>query len=165
MIIIGIDPGYDRLGVAVIKKNDKKEILLFSDCIGSSKNYNFSERLFFIGDTLKKIISKWKPDTMAIETLYLQNNKKTGMRVSEARGVCIYFAGKYNLSIYEYTPIQIKETICGYGRADKKQVIDMVKRSILLTKKKRLDDEYDAIAIALTCIYRDINILSTLLKK
>lgn len=161
MNVIGIDPGYDRFGVSVAEKINGKEIILYSDCIETNKKEVFSERLFTIGGALEDLIKKFKPRGVALETLYMNKNQKTGMRVSEARGACIYIAGKYNLQVFEYTPTQIKETICGYGRADKKQLSDMVQKIVTLPKKKRLDDEYDAIATSLTCIYRDINILST----
>lgn len=164
MKIIGVDPGYDRFGVSVVEKKDGKETLLFSDCVKTDKYADFSERLVVVGNAFEELVQTWNPDGVAVETLYITKNQKTAMRVSEARGVCMYIAGKHRLYVFEYTPIQIKETICGYGRADKKQVADMIQRTISLPPKKRLDDEYDAIAVAFTCLYRDINILSTQLK-
>ncbi len=155
MIILGIDPGYARFGVAVIQKGDKeKERLLFSDCIQTDKNSDFYDRLNELGESLEKIIKQWKPDTLSVENLFLHKNQKTSSRVSEVRGMAIYVATKHKLRIFEYTPLEVKLTIAGFGKADKKQVEEMVKRTISLPTKKRLDDEYDAIAVGLTCLYR-----------
>jgi len=151
MIILGIDPGYERLGVAILEKNDGKEELLFSNCIKTSTKEPFNERLFVLGENLEKIIKKWKPDIVAIEKLFFTNNQKTAMRVSEVRGLIIYLAMLYKSEVHEFTPLEIKTAVVGYGKAEKKQVEHMVKTILKLKDKKRYDDETDAIACALTC--------------
>lgn len=153
MKIISIDPGYERMGVAVIEKNisDKKETLLFSDCIKTEAKEKHPLRLQKIGEELQKIIKKFEPECLAIEKLYFSNNQKTALLVSEARGVILYEGSKNNLKIFEYTPADIKIALTGYGLAPKKQVLEMVKKLINVKKEIKYDDEFDAIAIGLTC--------------
>jgi len=149
--ILGIDPGFDRFGVSVLKKENNKESLIFSDCLITNKKESFDTRLFQIGNDLEKIIKKYKPNHLSIEKLFLSSNKTTAMRVSEIRGICIYLAKKYNIDIFEYSPPEIKLAITGYGKASKEDISHMVALILKLDKKdKKIDDEYDAIAIALT---------------
>lgn len=152
MIILGIDPGFERLGVAVLEKNkgDRKEKVLFSECFKTSAKLEFSERLLLIGKEVRKIIKEYKPEVLSIETLFLTTNHKTVMHVAEARGVVIYEASDANLKIFEVSPPQIKMATTGYGKADKEQVIKMVKMLVDIDNSKKQDDELDAIAIALT---------------
>jgi crossover junction endodeoxyribonuclease RuvC len=152
MRILGIDPGYERLGVAILEKNksDKKEKVLFSECFKTSAKLEFSERLFLIGKKIKNIIKKFKPDVLAIETLFLTTNQKTVMHVAEVRGAIICEASSGGLKIFEACPPQIKIAITGYGKANKEQVMKMVKILTEIDNKKKSDDELDAIAIALT---------------
>jgi len=151
MIILGIDPGYERIGIAIVEKNKpNKERLIYSTCFKTSAKINFEERLFLIGQEVEKTIKKYKPKILAIETLFLNTNQKTVMHVSEARGVIIYEAIKNNLGLFEATPPQIKIATTGYGRADKKDVLKMVRMLIEIDENKKSDDELDAIAIALT---------------
>ncbi len=150
MKILAIDPGYDRLGIAVLEKQNGKEIALFSACVVTDKKQTASERLAYIGGEIKKAIVVWKPEALATETLFLFSNQKTAFRVAEARGVILYEAARAGLPVFEYTPLQIKIAVTGYGRSDKAQVTDMVKKLVALSHKKRFDDEYDAIAIGLT---------------
>lgn len=146
-IILGIDPGYERLGVAIIKNTDKPE-LIFSDCIRSSKGDDFSDRLYFIATELEKVIKKFKPELIAIENLFIVKNQKTAMSVSEVKGVIKYLARKNNILIVEMTPPEIKLSITGYGHASKEAIYKMVSKIFILPEKKILDDEIDAIAIA-----------------
>lgn len=158
MKILGIDPGFERVGIAIlapvareqrgIKKHDSE--VLFSECFKTSAKLEFSKRLELIGLEIKKIIKKYRPDILAIETLFLNTNQKTVMRVAEARGVIIYESQKAGLKIFEASPPQIKIATTGYGRADKKQILKMVKLLVKFDKSKESDDELDAIAIALT---------------
>lgn len=151
MKIISIDPGYERVGIAVVEKEESnKEVLIYSDCFKTSKELSISERLFLIGQEIDSLIKKYKPEAMAIETLFFQTNQKTAMAVSEARGVIIYQALLNKISVFEYTPLQIKIAVTGYGKSDKKQVTSMVKNLIKIEKKIKFDDEYDAIAVGLT---------------
>lgn len=151
MKIIGIDPGYDRLGIAVIEKPAKgKEKVLYSDCFTTSAKDDIYERLKQVGGEISRIIEMLHPDAMAIETLFITNNQKTGMRVAEARGIIIYEALEKNIPVFEYSPPQIKAAITGDGKGDKSQMIKMIPFLVSMDTRKRHDDEYDAIAIALT---------------
>lgn len=149
MRILGIDPGFERLGIAVLEKNTN-ETVIFSECFKTSSKLDFPERLRLIGEEVKKIIQKYKPEVLAIETLFLNTNQKTVMRVAEARGVVVYEASREGLRIFEASPLQIKIATTGYGRADKTQVMKMLKMLVKIDAKKTSDDELDAIAIALT---------------
>ncbi len=154
-IILGIDPGYGRIGIAVLEKNKGKENLLHSECLETSKMTDQSERLLLLKEKIRSIIKEYSPSVLAIESLLWSKNKKTAFKVSEARGVIIVEAKEAGLEVREFNPNQVKVAVTGYGKSDKKQVQAMVERIIKIkpTKdgKKRIDDEYDAIAIALTC--------------
>ncbi len=153
MKVIGIDPGYERVGVAIVEKNIRsKEILLYSDCIRTNKNLSHAERLAIIARDLEKIIADYTPDVLAAETLFFETNQKTAMNVAEARGVILAAGALRDLKVLEYSPLQIKVAVTGDGRADKKQIMRMIPLLLHLPKKKMLDDEYDAIAVALTCL-------------
>jgi len=151
MKIIAIDPGFERVGIALIERDlKKKDTLLFSECFKTSSKLVLSERLKNIGERIEEIIKEYKPESLAIEKLFFTTNQKTVMGVSEARGVIIYCSIKNNLNIFEYTPPQIKVAVTGYGRADKNMVISMVPKLIQINKEIKLDDEMDAIAIGIT---------------
>jgi crossover junction endodeoxyribonuclease RuvC len=152
MRILGIDPGYERLGIAILEKNktDKKEQVIFSECFKTSAKLEFNERLKLIGEEVEKIIKKYKPEILAIETLFLNTNQKTVMQVAEVRGVIIYEAIQAGLKIFEASPPQIKIATTGYGKANKEQIMKMVKILVEIDKNKTSDDELDAIAIAIT---------------
>ena len=149
--ILAIDPGFDRMGVAILDKIKGKETLVYSTCITTSKKESFESRLFFAGNTLEEIIIKYSPNHLAIEKLFFTANQRTAMNVAEVRGVCLFFAKKYKLSIFEYTPPQIKIAVTGYGKSNKSDISNMVYKIIKIpNKEKLLDDEIDAIAIGLT---------------
>ena len=152
MIILGIDPGFERLGIAILEKNkgEKKEKIIFSECFKTSSKLDFSERLHLIGERVKKIIKDLRPEILAIETLFLNTNQKTVMHVAEVRGVIIYEAMNSGLRIFEASPPQIKVAITGYGRANKEQMMKMVKILLTTSNSTKSDDELDAVAIALT---------------
>ena len=151
MRILGIDPGFERLGIAIVEKsNGQKDVVIFSECFKTSAKLTFSERLRLIGEEVKKIIKEYKPEILAIETLFLNTNQKTVMRVAEARGVVIYEATLAGLDVFEASPPQIKLATTGYGKADKTQIDKMVKLLVKIDSTIKLDDEMDAIAIALT---------------
>jgi len=152
MRIISIDPGYDRFGLAIIDKDIKgNHSLIFSNCIETKKEDSFEERLYQIGVELEETIKKYKPEILAIEKLFFNTNQKTAMNVSQARGMVLYVGKKFGLTIYEYTPIQIKVAITGYGRSNKDQIISMIPRLIKIKEEIKRDDEWDAIAVGLTC--------------
>lgn len=152
MRILGIDPGFERLGVAILEKNtgDKKEKVIFSECFKTSAKLEFSERLKLIGTEVKRVIQEYRPDIMSIETLFLTTNHKTVMHVAEARGVVVYEASSAGLKIFEASPPQIKIATTGYGKASKEDIIKMVKLLVNIKEDKKSDDELDAIAIAIT---------------
>lgn len=157
MRILGIDPGYERLGIAVLEKaasaksyGETREQVIFSECFKTSAKLDFSERLILIGEKVRKVTKKYKPEVLAIETLFLTTNQKTVMRVAEARGVVIYEGILAGLKIFEVSPLQVKVATTGYGKADKSQIKKMVKILVEIDKNKTSDDELDAIAIALT---------------
>ncbi len=156
MRILGIDPGFERLGIAIIEKNKSKDLVLFSECFKTSAKLEFSERLALIGEEVKKIIKKYKPEVLAIETLFFTTNQKTVMHVAEARGVVIYECARAGMKIFEASPPQIKIATTGYGKANKEQVMKMVRLLVDIDKPKSSkggqdsDDELDAIACALT---------------
>lgn len=150
--VIGIDPGYEKLGVAIIERDaNGKESLVFSICIETSRKMKHSERLLCISDSVDRCIKEYEPEIMAVESLFFNTNQKTMSKVAEARGVVISRAAFYGLEVQEFTPLEIKQAITGYGRSNKKQIISMVPNIIKLEKKIKHDDEYDAIAIGLTC--------------
>lgn len=156
--ILGIDPGYGRMGIAVLEKSLKgKEKLLYSNCIETSSKDDIYCRFKTIGQEIKKVIEKFKPQEMALESLFIAKNQKTAMRVAEARGIILYEALKKSLEIYEYTPLEIKSSLTGDGTSDKTRIIKMILLLIELPTKISLDDEYDAIAVALTHSARRIS--------
>ncbi len=153
MIVLGIDPGYERLGIALIEKNARtKEKLLYSECFETKRSLSHPERLLAIKLHCQEIISTYKPTVLGIETLFFSANQKTAFPVSEARGVILLTAAENSLSIYEFSPPEIKMSVTGYGKADKKQIIDMVRMLLGLKKTRARDDEFDAIAVALTTL-------------
>lgn len=151
MKIFGIDPGYGRLGVAIIEKDNKGKIsLIYSGCLETNAKENIYKRFLSIGEEITHILEKYQPESVAIESLFLAKNQKTAMRVAEIRGIIIYEAIRRSIPILEYTPLQIKTAITGDGTSDKNRIIKMVNLLIRIDKKILLDDEYDAIAVALT---------------
>lgn len=148
-IILGIDPGYDRLGVAIIKTKPHTK-LLYSDCFTSKPKDHFPARLADLGTEIEQLIKLYQPTDIVLEKLFFSKNQKTANQVAEVRGMILYLAGKNQLNVTEYAPSEIKLTITGFGGADKKQIIAMVPRLINLTKIPKYDDEYDSIAVALT---------------
>jgi len=152
MRVISVDPGYDRLGVAVLEYNDNTERLIHSECIETDKSASLPERLFAIGKRFDTLIVQHQPDTLAIETIFFNQNQKTAIGVAGARGILIYLAQVHNCVVYEFGPQEIKVAVTGYGKSDKRAVFDMVTRLIPDTPPNALDDEYDAIAVGITCL-------------
>ena len=147
MRVLAIDPGYERLGIAVLEKAlGNKDKLLFSSCLRTSPKETFEQRLLVLGKEVERIITEFTPDSLAIENLFLSNNQKTAMRVAEVRGAILYLAVKNNLKVIEMTPLQIKLAVTGDGKSSKDQMMKMVNMLIETKKEKMLDDEYDAIA-------------------
>jgi crossover junction endodeoxyribonuclease RuvC len=152
MKVLAIDPGYDRLGMAVIEHNLGNEHLLFSNCFLTDKKADLNERLYAIGVECERILLQYKPEAVAIETLFFNKNIKTGIGVAQARGIIIYTAKQHGATVYEFSPQEIKVAATGYGKSDKQAVIMMVKKLVKNVPENALDDEYDAIAVGITCL-------------
>jgi crossover junction endodeoxyribonuclease RuvC len=150
MRIIGIDPGTGILGFGVIEISNNKMKMIDAGVITTPAHTSLDERLEDIFDGLTEIIGSTKPDAMSIEKLFFAQNVTTAMSVSHARGVAMLAGRKGGLPIYEYTPLQIKQTITGYGKADKKQIQEMVRVQLGLKDVPKPDDCADALAAAIT---------------
>ena len=154
MVIIGIDPGTASTGFGIIKINGKNQY----DCldygvIKTSPKWEPQERLKKISDDFNDLLKKYNPKILAIESLFFFKNLKTAVPVSQARGVILNAAAQKNIPVYEFTPLQAKMAVVGYGRAEKKQVQEMVKIILCLDKIPKPDDASDALAIAMCYIY------------
>jgi len=156
MIILGIDPGSTIVGYAIVKKNKNKclEVLDFG-CIVTDKFLTSGERLKKIYREITNLIKKHNPDTMSVERLFFFKNLKTVMPVSETRGVILLAASESKTPVCEFTPLQMKMAIAGYGRAEKKQVQEMIKKTVSIDKfdlkknNRKKDDAFDALGIAI----------------
>jgi crossover junction endodeoxyribonuclease RuvC len=146
MKVLSIDPGYERLGVAILEKEDGKEKLIYSDCFKTLAKENHPVRLGQIQFEIQNLIKKFSPNHLAIETLFFNANVKTALLVAEARGAILATAHNSNLKIFEYSPQQIKSAVTGYGKSDKKAVSRMIEVILKPEKSIKSDDEYDAIA-------------------
>lgn len=146
--VLAVDPGFDRIGVAVMEKDE----VLFSTCIVTERTETHEDRLRSIGNSLGEIIKDWSPSELAIETLFFNQNVSTAIKVAEARGVTIYESVRAGLKVFEYSPQAIKIAVTGYGKADKRQVENMVQKLVKMPVGgiKKLDDELDAIALGIT---------------
>jgi crossover junction endodeoxyribonuclease RuvC len=153
MIILGIDPGTAIVGYGAIKKTNNKLGLIDYGCIKTDSKHNTAQRLKIIDQKLEKLIKKIKPQKIAVEDIFFFKNQKTAISVSQARGVILCQAAKKNLNVFEYTPLQVKQAVSGYGRADKKQVQQMTKLLLNLKKIPKPDDAADALAIAICCAH------------
>lgn len=152
MRILGIDPGTGILGFGIIEINSKgKAGLVDAGVIRTPVKQPDSERLFTIYQELDEIIQEAKPTVMAVEKLFFSQNVTTAMSVSQARGVVLLIGKQHQLELHEYTPLQIKMALTGYGRADKKQMQEMVRIILELNEVPKPDDCADALAAALTC--------------
>ena len=151
MIIVGFDPGIATLGYGVIKtdKRNKPEMIDYG-IVSTPKEENLAVRLCMLEKGVNQIIDKYKPDEIAIEELFFAKNVKTGIAVAHARGVTLLTATKKCGRIFEYTPLQIKQALTGYGRAEKNQIQQMVKTFLKLKSTPKPDDAADALAVALT---------------
>ena len=152
MIVLGVDPGTAIVGYSVIEYVKNKYKILDYGCIYTDKDEDMPVRLEKIYDGLDGIIRIWKPQDMAVEELYFFKNQKTVIKVGQARGVITLCGQKNRLDLYSYTPLQVKMGIAGYGRADKKQIQEMVKVILKMEEIPKPDDAADALAIAITHI-------------
>lgn len=149
MIIIGIDPGYAIVGVGVVEYKGNKFRPIEYTAITTPAGMNTVDRLKKIYDEMTMLIDKHKPDSMAIEELFFNSNQKTAINVAQARGVILVAAANKGLPVREYTPLQVKQSVTGYGRADKKQIQEMVKLILHLNVIPKPDDAADALALAI----------------
>lgn len=149
MIILGIDPGYAIVGYGVLEYKNNHFSVIDYGAILTDAGTPFNKRLEKIYDDMCEIIIKHKPDAMAVEKLFYNNNAKTVIDVSQARGVIMLSAEKNGVPAFEYTPLQVKQSVVGYGRAEKKQVQEMTRRILNLQKVPKPDDTADALAMAI----------------
>lgn len=149
MIIIGIDPGYAIVGVGVVEYKGNKFRPIEYTAITTPAGMDTVDRLKKIYDEMAMLIDKHKPDAMAIEELFFNSNQKTAINVAQARGVILVAAANKGVPVREYTPLQVKQSVTGYGRADKKQIQEMVKLILHLNVIPKPDDAADALALAI----------------
>ncbi|MGN0488568.1 MAG: crossover junction endodeoxyribonuclease RuvC [Ruminococcus sp.] len=149
MVVLGIDPGYAIVGWGLIEyKNNSYRPLRFG-AITTDADTDFNQRLKIIYEDVCEVIRLFKPEALAIEKLYFQSNQKTAIMVAEARGVTLLAAQQANIPIFEYTPLQVKTAVTGYGKAKKPQVMEMTRRLLNLPEVPKPDDTADALAIAI----------------
>jgi len=153
-IILGIDPGYALTGWGILKKEGQKLTLLQVGCFTSNKSLPHPERLAQLWQKTNEVIKKYQPNLLAIEELFFFKNLKTALKVAEARGVILAATNSQKISIVEFTPLQIKQALVGYGRADKNQIQQMVKIILNLKKIITPDDAADAVAVAITAAHQ-----------
>lgn len=153
MKILGIDPGTARMGYGIVEQVNGEVKPLGFGCIKTHKDERREKRLQIIHHELHRIIEEFKPDMMAQELLFFNKNTKTALLVGEARGVILLAAAQHSLEVHEYTPLQVKESLSGYGRASKEEVQELVQLHLHIEKFKGNDDAADALAIALTYLF------------
>jgi crossover junction endodeoxyribonuclease RuvC len=151
MRVLAIDPGYDRMGMAVLEGDASNPIHIWSECITPAKG-SVESRLYAIQAAVEQAIDYYSPDIFALETLFFSKNTTTALGVAEARGAILSVAGKNHLRVIQCSPQEVKLSVTGYGAADKAAVARMIPKLITLPEKKRLDDELDAIAVGIAAL-------------
>ncbi len=165
MVILGIDPGYAIVGWGVIEKQKSgKCVVIDYGAILTDKDMPFPERLYKIKKGMESLINKFKPDVLSIEELFFNTNTTTAIKVAQARGVVISTSFEMGCKIYEYTPLQIKQALTGFGRAEKAQIQYMTKIMLNLKSIPKPDDTADALAVALTHAQTNNNLNSNLMR-
>ncbi len=149
MRILGIDPGYAIVGFGVLEYDGYKFTPVHFGAITTEAGTDFTLRLKTIFDDMNTLLAQFRPDAMAIEKLFFNTNQKTGIDVAQARGVTVLAAANAGVPVFEYTPLQVKQSVVGYGRAEKPQVMEMTRRILGLASVPRPDDTADALAIAI----------------
>ena len=147
--ILGIDPGYAIVGFGVVEYDGYKFTPIHFGAITTQAGTAFTLRLKTIYDDMNTVLTTFQPEAMAIEKLFFNTNQKTGIDVAQARGVTVLAAANMGIPIFEYTPLQVKQSVVGYGRAEKKQVMEMTRRILGLADVPKPDDTADALAIAI----------------
>ncbi len=155
MKVLGIDPGFGRLGWAILEGNKQKQMVVEFGCLETSPKKELSERLLEVNQFVEQLISKHSPDMAAVEELYFFKNAKTVIGVSQAQGAVLVALEKNSVPSCRYTPLQVKSTVAGYGKADKRQVQEMTRRLLNLENIPKPDDAADACAVALTHFFMD----------
>lgn len=150
MIILGIDPGVARTGWGVIDKQDGRVTMLGYGCLETDSGLAAATRLLLIFREINRLIDEYKPDIAGLEKLFFNTNVMTAMGVGEARGVVMAALARMGIPVEEFTPLQVKQAVAGYGRAEKKQMQRMVKTLLHLKKVPKPDDAADALAVAIT---------------
>ena len=149
MRILGIDPGYAILGYGIIELTGNHFSVCDYGAVTTDANQDMPDRLKYLYQELMEIIARFKPDVVAIEALFFNKNTKTALLVGQARGIAVLCGANSGLAVFDYTPLQVKQGIVGYGRADKKQVQIMVKTILNLAEVPKPDDTADALAVAI----------------
>lgn len=149
MRILGIDPGYAIVGYGLIEHQNMTFTTLAYGAITTQAGIEFPKRLLQIFDDYSILLEKYKPQAVAVEKLFFTTNKTTGIDVAQARGIILMGAEQHGIPCYEYTPLQVKQAVTGYGKAEKRQVIEMTQRLLKLNKMPKLDDTADALAVAI----------------
>lgn len=149
MIVLGIDPGVATIGFGVIRADRQKNTLLRYGVITTPAGIPLSHRLLQISDDMEELIHTFHPDEMAVEELFFSKNITTGIAVAHGRGVILLEAERAGIPAFEYTPMQVKQAVAGYGGADKRQVMLMTQRLLKMKEIPRPDDAADALAIAI----------------
>lgn len=149
MRILGIDPGYAIVGFGVVDYDGRKFTPVEYGAILTEAHTPFTERLRAIHTDMEFIFEKFRPECMAVEKLFFTTNQKTAIDVAQARGITVLSAAKRDIPVYEYTPLQVKSAVVGYGKAEKQQVMEMTKNLLGLSHIPRPDDAADALAIAI----------------
>jgi crossover junction endodeoxyribonuclease RuvC len=153
MIILGIDPGFSRLGYAILESDKKNVGVIACDCFEASSKLAYEKRLVLVTEKAKGLISKYRPDALAVEKVFFAKNQKTALQIAEVRGILLYLATRSKIPVHQYTPLQVKMALCGYGKATKEQVQKMLKILLKRQSLPKSDDATDALAIGLTCAY------------
>lgn len=149
MIVLGIDPGYAIVGYGVVEMKNNRYRTLEHGAVTTKAGTDFNRRLEIIYDGIAQVLAQYHPDAVSVEKLYFSNNKTTGIGVAEARGVILLAAQKARVPVFEYTPVQVKLAVTGYGKALKPQVMEMTRRLLCLCEVPKPDDTADALAIAI----------------
>ena len=166
MLILGIDPGYAIIGWGLIRFERGRYIPVDFGAITTEAGTPFNRRLEMIYDQLNELLDTHHPDVVAVEKLYFQTNAKTAIDVAQARGVTMLALQKHNVPVFEYTPLQVKSAVTGFGQAQKPQVMEMTKRLLRLKAVPKPDDTADALAIAIChAQYGGTTLKQTLLKR
>ena len=149
MVILGIDPGYAIVGWGVLEYQGNRFTIRGYGAITTPAGMDFPRRLQMIYEDMNTVLQKYRPDVLSIEKLYFTNNKTTGIDVAQARGVILLAATMHGLKVHEYTPMQVKQSVVGYGKAEKKQVMEMTRILLRLPAVPKPDDTADALALAI----------------